>query len=81
MISKTQIIKNQEVIVRFLNDDGICVDGFRDIDEKHFDFAFRRVQGDVNFNMGIPSFGNTTVEKYNWTTLTNEQLESKNITI
>ena len=79
MISKTQIIENQEVTVRFLNDDGICVEGFRDIDEEYFNQAFRRIRSDVNFDMDVPSFGSTNVERYSFTTLTDEELEFRNI--
>ena len=79
MTSKTQIIGKQEVTVRFLNDDSICVDGFRDIDEEYFNQAFRRIKSDVGFDMGIPSFGSTNVERYGFTTLTDKELEFRNI--
>ena len=79
MTSKTQIIENQEITVRFLNNDSICIDGFRNIDQEYFNQAFRRIKGDVNFGMGIPAFGSTNVERFEFTTLTDEELEFRNI--
>ena len=77
MTSKTQIIGNQEVTVRFLNDDKICVDGFRDIDEKWFNQALHRIKGDLAFNIPVPAFGSVRDERYNFTTLTDGQLRDK----
>jgi hypothetical protein len=79
MTSKTEIVGNQNVTVRFLNDDGIGVDGFRDIEEKYFDFAFRRLKGDFNFGIEVSEFGGTNCERYNFTTLTDKQLQDRNI--
>ena len=77
MTSKTQIIGNQEVTVRFLNDDKVCVDGFRDIDEKWFNQALHRIKRDLGFNIPVPAFGGVRNERYNFTTLTDEQLRDK----
>ena len=79
MTSKTQIIENKEVTVRFLNNDSVCVETFRDIDEEYFNQAFRRIKGDISFDMGVPSFGSTNVERYEFTTLTDKELEFRNI--
>ena len=77
MTSKTQIIENQEVTVRFLNDDKLQVDGFRDIDEKWFNSALNRIKGDLAFGIKIPEFGGTRNERYNFTTLTDAELRDK----
>ena len=77
MTEKTRIINKKEVEVRILNDDN----NLMDVEEKYFDFAFMRIEGDLNFGMGIPSFGSTNVEKYTFTTLTSKELEEKFIFI
>jgi len=77
MTSKTQIIENQEVTVRFLNDDKVCINGFRDIDEKWFNSALKRIKRDLAFGIKIPEFGGTRNERYNFTTLTNEELKNR----
>tara|TARA_R110001632_G_scaffold69741_1_gene162840 strand:+ start:141 stop:386 length:246 start_codon:yes stop_codon:yes gene_type:complete len=79
MKSKTQIVGNQNVTVRFLNDDGVCVDGFRNIEERYFDFVFRRLKGDLEFGIKVSEFGGTNCERYNFTTLTDKQLQDRNI--
>ena len=76
MKSKTKVINNMRIEVRILNENNIS-----DVDERYFDFAFRRIEGDLNFDMGVPSFGATNSEKYTFTTLTNKELESKFIFI
>jgi hypothetical protein len=77
MTSKTQIIENQEITVRFLNDDKVSVDGFRDIEEKWFNEALYRIKTDLGFNIPVPAFGGVSNERYNFTTLTDEQLRDK----
>ena len=70
MTEKIKVINNKEIKVRILNDDN----KFVDVEERYFNDAFRRVEGDLNLDMGVPSFGSTKVEKYQFTTLTDEEL-------
>ncbi len=71
MTNSTQIIENQEVIVRFLNQDE---NGFLDLSEREFKMAFHRIKGDLNFGIKT-TFGSVGV--YQFTTLTNQELEDK----
>ena len=70
MTKKTIIINNREIKVRILNDDNKLMD----VDEGYFNDSFRRIEGDLNFDMGVPSFGSTKVERYKFTTLTDKEL-------
>jgi hypothetical protein len=70
MTKKTIIINNREIKVRILNDDNKLMD----VDEGYFNDSFRRIQGDLNFDMGVPSFGPTNIERYTFTTLTDKEL-------
>ena len=72
MTEKTKIIDNKKIQVRILMANKIV-----NVDEEYFNQAFRRIEGDLTFDMGVPSFGSTSVEKYTFTTLTNKELEEK----
>lgn len=76
MTEKTKIINNKEIKVRILSDNKLV-----NVDEKYFNQAFRRIEGDLSFDMGTPSFGSTSVEKYTFTTLNDKELEQKFIFI
>ena len=70
MTEKTKVINNKEIKVRILNDDNKLMD----VDERYFNDSFRRIEGDLNLDMGIPSFGSTNIERYTFTTLTDKEL-------
>ena len=76
MTEKIKIINNKKIQVRILQDNKLV-----DVSEDYFNQAFRRIKGDLSFDMGVPSFGSTTAERYTFTTLTNKELGEKFIFI
>ena len=72
MTTQTQIIGNQEVTVRFLNEDN---NGFLDMLDINFVNVFKRMKGDFNFGIEVRDFGYLNNNQY--TTLKNKQLQDK----
>tara|TARA_R110002096_G_scaffold6679_1_gene30483 strand:+ start:426 stop:656 length:231 start_codon:yes stop_codon:yes gene_type:complete len=71
MTFSTKTVGNKKITVRFLNNDE---NGFLDMTSIEFKMAFNKIKG--NFNFGIEtSFG--SVGNFNFTTLTNKELQSK----